>query len=264
MRTIAAVALFAAACTSSMQEPLPQPRERTATVTVTVYTNETFAPPVAGAEVAFVDPNGASQLLTTGADGRVTARMAAGGSVTALVPVEPAGQGAFLSTVMAVEDGDQIVLGWAPFDPGTIAAGTPSCASDMLVATYTGANALGIDGVYLQRIAGNDVQDAAPTSPVGATSTLTVTGAPAGHAVVKTFLHGAGQQWFSDVIDGCASHYEVDLSQGILPWVDAPSLSADATSVHVPMSGGFGGEMLYVMLGYSGATWTIAGPVAAE
>ncbi len=111
----------------------------------------------------------------------------------------------------------------------------------------------------------------AATTPVGATATIQIAGAPAVAAYLHTDLQGPAQgdqQWFGEVVDGCATTYAVDLSQGILPWVGTASLSTDATKVHVPMTGGSGGELLYTMVEYTHGTqvvqWEIAGPVATD
>lgn len=272
MRT--AAALLAAACLAACttERPPTSGRRLTAHVEVAVYQNVASSPPVAGAKVAFVDPDGGGTVVVTGADGIARAEMTPGGSVTALVPLVPADNPPYLSTVLDVQDGDRIALGMPPGDaippaPG----GTPACAQATLKATYTGGDVAGLAGVYLRRTTDADQIDGSVAGPLDPSATITITGAGATRAFVKTDVVGPApgdQQWIREAIDGCATSYAIDLGLDLLPWVGVPTLDVAQGVIHVPIDGTGGGDLLDAKISYTHAgsyvSWEIAGPHAGD
>jgi hypothetical protein len=236
MRSLAAAFLAFAACTTYSSERSDV--QHTNRVEVVLYGNAVGAPPLADEPVAFVDPDGTSQVVVTDSHGVARADVAPGASVTAVIDqLVPAGNPPQVKTVLDVRDGDHIALGYPPVD-AIVPTGTGSCGPVTLSARYTNVDPSVISSLQLTRTTDTDINY---TSAIGATPTVTasVQGAAAAHAYVDTELgstagHG---QWVRELVDGCATSYQLDVGAGLLPWVDAPTVDFDRQVLHVPLDG---------------------------
>jgi hypothetical protein len=253
-------------------DPMTGGRRLLAHVEVAVYQNVAAAPPVAGAPVAFVNLDGTGTVIVTDPDGIARGDVDAGGSVTALVPLVPADNPPYLSTVLAVQDGDHLNLGFAPVEVLPSASGTPACDDVAFVARYTNVDPSNVLGIYAHRatessngtFAGTD----APAAPI---AELSLAGPGGMRASIETSFRGpmsGYQQWMRDVIPGCATSYELDLATQLLPWIGVPTLDVDHGIVRVPFDGVGGGDYLQLAVSYQRddhyVNWAVIAPHAGD
>ena len=215
--------------------------EHTDHVLVRVYGNVNGAPPLANEPVAFVDPDGTAQVITTGADGVASAMVAPGSSIAAVIDgLVPAGNPPIVETVLDVHDGDDIAIGLRSTQAlPAPATGTPPCGALTLDATYDDIDPGAVASLQLTRHtdeANMSYTDLIPAAPT-VTAQLAGPGAPAAYAETELVSTAQASQWIEEQIDGCATSYRLDVGKALLPWVAAPTIDAAAGVMHVPTSG---------------------------
>jgi hypothetical protein len=211
---------------------------------------------IAGARVAFVDPDGQGTIVVTDENAVARGAVVPGGSVTAEIDLGP-GNGHYLSTVFGVQEDDELEIGTTQGQQQPPPVTEPAtCTENYLVATYRNIEGSGVEDIHLSRgLEGMVATTIRAEQPLSQTADIAMSVPGAARAFMSSSLRGPwppmqmpGQQQVRQAVDGCAPTYEVDLGM-LLPWIDISTVTDGVFAI--PMQGGqLEGDYMKSMISY--------------